>query len=262
MATLVTLIITKKPPPLTLTLPNITTYLTTTIPCAFTASLDIGISSYSLRIVSLAFYTMVKSSAPVFVLLSGFVFGVEEPSIKTFLTIFTIGSGIFLTTLTNTSFDKYGFFLISFASFMAGFRWAFVQFLIEKKKLQKNNILNTIRDLCLPICLLLLSLSLIFEGYTNIFTSEFFNTPNAIKKNVMVILGSGVLSFCLLCSEFLLVSYTSVVFLSVSGIFKELVIVFYSVCRKEVTMSRINYGGLFVSMVGMLMYNYCRKRQP
>jgi solute carrier family 35 protein C2 len=226
-----------------------------------TGAIDIGISSYSLRIVSLAFYTMVKSSAPVFVLLSGFVFGIEKPSFTLFLTIFTIGSGVFLTSMTKTTFDRKGFALILVASFMAGFRWAFIQYLMEKRKVKENGILTTVRGLCFPISLVLLILSLSFEGIKNILTSEFFNTNEAIQRNVVFILLSGSLSFFLLLSEFMLVSQTSVIFLSVSGIFKELVIVMWSVCRKDIILHGTNYLGLVITGLGILMYNYFRRKQ-
>ncbi|KAF7682808.1 Solute carrier family 35 member C2 [Astathelohania contejeani] len=234
---------------------KISEYLRSTLPCAVAGAIDIGISSYSLRSVSLAFYTMVKSSAPVFVLLSGFVFGIEAPSITLFLIIFLIGAGVFLTSMTGTHFNAHGFGLISMASFMAGFRWAFIQYLIQKRSMRKVGILFTIRDLCLPISVMLLALSATFEGLREIVTSEFFSTRRAITRNCGFIMLSGWLSFLLLLSEFLLVERTSVVFLSVAGIVKELIIVIYSVIRRDIQLHTINIIGLVVSIIGVLFYN-------
>ncbi|KAG0437912.1 putative sugar phosphate/phosphate translocator [Dictyocoela muelleri] len=228
------------------------------LPCAFTAALDIGMSSYSLRRVSLAFYVMVKSSAPVFILLSGFAFGIEKASLKMFFCIFLIGSGVCLTSMTNTIFDFNGFLLISMASFMAGFRWAFVQYIIEKKR--RSTLMETIKELCLPIALFLITFSLYFEGASNIIKSEFFSTPEAIKRNLFYIISSGIISFTLLVSEFLVVRNTSVIFLSVAGIIKELIIVCYSVFNRSVVMQPINYFGLMVSILGIIVYNYIRIR--
>ncbi|KAF9765011.1 putative sugar phosphate/phosphate translocator [Nosema granulosis] len=237
-----------------------TRYLYTTIPCAITGAIDIGLSSYSLRTVSLAFYTMVKSSAPVFILLSGFAFGIEKPSIMFFLIIFTIGAGVFLTSLKNTSFDLTGFGIISAASFMAGFRWAFIQYLLEKRKVINGGLYSTIRDLCLPISCFLFIISSKVEGLYEIINSEFFNTPRSACINFGMILFSGVLSFSLICSEFKLVSETSVMFLSVSSIVKELVIIVVSLYRKEIELSVINYSGLAISIFGIICYNFNRKK--
>jgi drug/metabolite transporter (DMT)-like permease len=53
---------------------------TTTTICAITTGLEIGLSTSSLKYVTLTFYTMVKSGAPIFVLLFAFITGIEKPS--------------------------------------------------------------------------------------------------------------------------------------------------------------------------------------
>ncbi|EOB12536.1 integral membrane protein [Nosema bombycis CQ1] len=237
-------------------------FLYTTIPCAITGAIDIGLSSFSLRTVTLAFYTMVKSSAPVFILLSGFAFGIEKPSIMFFLIIFTIGAGVFMTSMKNTSFDPKGFTLISAASFMAGFRWAFIQYLLEKRKVINGGLHSTIRDLCLPISCILFIMSSQVEGIYEILNSEFFNNSRSACINLGLITLSGILSFTLVYSEFLLVSETSVVFLSVSSIVKELVIIIVSLYRKEIQLSLLNYSGLLISIIGILCYNLKRRKRP
>lgn len=234
-------------------------YFGPAFPCAVAGAADIGLSSVSLRFVTLAFYTMVKSSAPVFILLSGFAFGIEKPSISFFLTIFTIGAGVFLTSIRNTSFDMVGFGVISLASFTAGFRWAFVQYLIRNQAVRREGIFATMRDLCLPISFLLLLISFAAEGLMEIATSKFFNTFDAALKNFGYISLCGLLSFTLLCAEFTLVSETSVVFLSVASIAKELMIILYAIATKEVALSTLNYIGLVVSIVGILIYNLTRR---
>lgn len=234
-------------------------YFGPAFPCAVAGAVDIGLSSISLRFVTLAFYTMVKSSAPVFILLSGFAFGIEKPSISFFLTIFTIGVGVFLTSIRNTNFDIAGFAVILLASFMAGFRWAFVQYLIRNQEVVREGIFTTMRNLCLPISFLLLLISFSVEGLMEIVTSKFFNTLDAALKNLGFILLCGLLSFMLLCAEFTLVSETSVVFLSVAGIVKELMIILYAIVTNEIALSTLNYMGLGVSIVGILIYNFSRK---
>ncbi|EEQ82475.1 hypothetical protein NCER_100807 [Vairimorpha ceranae BRL01] len=234
-------------------------YIYTTIPCAITGAVDIGLSSYSLRNVSLAFYTMVKSSAPVFILLSGMAFGIEKPSIRFFLIIFTIGLGVFMTSFKNSNFDFTGFGIISFASFMAGFRWAFIQYLLQKRGVKKGGMYGTIRDLSLPIACILFIMSYYNEGFIEIIQSEFFNNSKAAAKNLSFIIGSGILSFSLICSEFTLVSKTSVVFLSVSSIVKELIIIITSLYKKEIELNNINYIGLAISIIGIMCYNLKRK---
>lgn len=228
------------------------------MPCFLSASIDIGVSSYALRYVTLAFFTMVKSSAPVFILLVGFVLGIEKPSIFLFLLMFTIGTGVFLTSFKDTKFDMQGFLLISSASFMAGFRWAFIQYLIEKRNIENKCVVSTIRDLCFPISIILLFSSFYIEGIKNIIINEF--CQKRFLFNVGYIFTSGLLSFTLLVSEFYLVKNTSVIYLSMAGIVKELIVVTYSVAKREITLNFVNCVGLFVSLVGIICFNLTRNK--
>lgn len=229
-------------------------------PCVITASIDIGISSYALRHVSLAFYTMVKSSAPMFILLCGFAFGIEKLSLLLFLVMLTIGSGVFLTSMVDTNFNMYGFGLVSVASFMAGFRWAFVQYLIHKRRARRTNVVVTVQELCLPISIILLCSSSIAEGIVNIVKREFMANKRKALLNTGFILFGGCLSFVLLLAEFALVGHTSVVYLSMCGIVKEIMIVVYSVMRKKIKLGRINVVGLVISMAGIVLFNLTSRR--
>lgn len=223
------------------------------LPCALIAAFDIGLSSFSLRKVTLAFFTMVKSSAPVFILLCGFLFGIEKPSIFSFLIMFTIAAGVFLTSKVDTKFDTNGFCLITAASFMAGIRWAYVQLILRTH----SKALPTIGGLCLPIAILLLLMSACFEGIQTILKVEF--TMDRAFINIGFIVISGCVSFSLLLSEFVLVERTSVVYLSMAGIVKELTIVLVSVIRKEIVLNSVNSIGLVISITGIILFNLGRK---
>lgn len=225
------------------------------LPCAAIAAIDIGVSSYALRNISLAFYTMVKSSAPVFILLCGFALGIEKLSFFLFFLMFTIGGGVFLTSMVDTKFDRYGFGLVSIASFMAGLRWAFVQYLIHKRRVRKTGVTVTIQELCLPISILLLLCSCGMEGIPTIVRSEFLVSARKGVFNAGFIILSGCLSFSLILAEFALVDQASVIYLSMSGIVKELIIVVYSVMRNTISLSKVNVAGLFISIVGIILFN-------
>nr|ACI87874.1 triose phosphate transporter [Antonospora locustae] len=225
------------------------------LPCAVIAAIDIGVSSYALRNISLAFYTMVKSSAPVFILLCGFALGIEKLSFFLFFLMFTIGGGVFLTSMVDTCFDMYGFGLVSIASFMAGLRWALVQYLIHKKCVRSAGVTVTIQELCLPISILLLLCSCGMEGIPTIVRSEFLVNAQKSMFNAVFIILSGCLSFSLILAEFALVDQASVIYLSMSGIVKELIIIIYSVMRNTISLSRVNVAGLFISIAGIIIFN-------
>ncbi|KAF7698604.1 putative sugar phosphate/phosphate translocator [Cucumispora dikerogammari] len=313
--------------------------------CGLISSLDISLSVYSLRKSSLAFYTMIKSSSPIFILLNSFLLNVERPSIKKFIIIFLISSGVFLTTINNSSAkasSNNGFYTLLLASFIGGFRWAYVQYILQKKiskpgdldfitnlhlldeiepetisiqnknlsinklqpeaisiqnknplinKLQpeaipllkpypiddiqsiqnncpfddiqsiqnnyeisyfektlENNlhVLKIIKNLALPIFIFLLIISIIFEKpQLKVFEA----------CNMKVIIYSCVLSIILIYSEFSLVNISNVMYLSVAGICKEIVIIVYSVFFQNLRFSKLNGFGVFVSSIGILVFS-------
>jgi drug/metabolite transporter (DMT)-like permease len=63
-------------------MPSVKDYLLKVVPCGLATGLDIGLSNNSLKYITLSLYTMVKSSAPIFVLLFAFLFRLEKPTFK------------------------------------------------------------------------------------------------------------------------------------------------------------------------------------
>lgn len=48
------------------------------VPNGVSTGLDIGLSNYSLMLITLSFYTMCKSTTPVFLLIFAFLWGIER----------------------------------------------------------------------------------------------------------------------------------------------------------------------------------------
>ena len=48
------------------------------VPNGVSTGLDIGLSNYSLMLITLSFYTMCKSTTPVFLLTFAFIWGIEK----------------------------------------------------------------------------------------------------------------------------------------------------------------------------------------
>ena len=105
------------------------TYLSTSIPCGCVASFDIGMANLALVRISITFYTMIKASAPIFVLFFAFIFRIEQITIgvsffvflcfcleangvfKLVLVIGIISVGELLTVWGEVDFDVLGFIL-------------------------------------------------------------------------------------------------------------------------------------------------------
>jgi hypothetical protein len=64
----------------------------------------------------MTFYTMVKSSSPIFVVASAYVFGIEKITPALILTVLIISAGELLTVMGEVAFDLIGFLLVLSAS--------------------------------------------------------------------------------------------------------------------------------------------------
>merc|ERR1711907_130961 len=69
----------------------------TSIPCGIVTALDIGLSNLALVSITLTFYTMVKSSTPIWVLFWAYLFKIERITWPLIGVIAVIATGEFLT---------------------------------------------------------------------------------------------------------------------------------------------------------------------
>lgn len=148
-------------------------YFEKVLPCGIAGSIEIGLSNLSFIFVALSLYTMIKSSSPIFILLTSFAFGLEKPKLNLIIIISIIASGIMLAAIppnfagnqvdinsnqkiydivvgTNqTSKTKsykvfssesrtFGIFLVLAASAFSGIRWVLVQILMTSSTIEPN----------------------------------------------------------------------------------------------------------------------------
>ncbi|KAJ1971786.1 hypothetical protein H4R35_005058, partial [Dimargaris xerosporica] len=111
----------------------------TIFPCGFGSGLEIALGNGALVLITLSFYTMVKSSTPIWVLLFAFIFRLETPRWTLILQIFLICFGVFLTVVGETQFHLAGFLLVLGAAIVSGFRWSLTQILLQHKGLGLNH---------------------------------------------------------------------------------------------------------------------------
>ena len=102
-------------------------------PLFYRQGLDIGLSNTSLAFVSLSFYTMLKSTTPLFLLLFAILMGLERMSWRLAGVIAVISLGLFLLVEgeDESEFSLAGFFMVLSASALAGLRWAITQVLLQ-----------------------------------------------------------------------------------------------------------------------------------
>ncbi|TGO70354.1 hypothetical protein BOTNAR_0001g00290 [Botryotinia narcissicola] len=236
-------------------------YFTRIGPCGMATGLDIGLGNMSLKFITLTFYTMCKSSALAFVLLFAFVFRLEIPSWRLVGIIFTMTIGVVMMVFGEVDFSTKGFVLVIFAAFFSGFRWGLTQILLLRNPATSNPF-SSIFYLAPIMFVSLLVIATPVEGFPALW--EGLKALVEVKGPVfgpLLLLFPGCIAFCMTASEFALLQRTSVVTLSIAGIFKEVVTISAAGLVFHDPLTPINISGLFVTIGAIAAYNWIKIRK-
>ncbi|KFW71277.1 Solute carrier family 35 member C2, partial [Pygoscelis adeliae] len=224
---------------------------------ALSTSLDIGLSNWSFLYVTVSLYTMTKSSAILFILLFSLLFKLEEVRVALLLVVLLIAGGLFMFTYKSTQFNAQGFVLVLCASFLGGIRWTLTQILMQKADLGLQNPIDIMFHLQPLMFLGLFPLFAVFEGLPLSISEKRFHFHEAGMLFSLVgrkLFLGGILAFGLGFSEFLLVSRTSSLTLSIAGIFKEICILFLATHLLGDRLSLLNWLGFAVCLSGISLH--------
>ncbi|OBT52212.1 hypothetical protein VE04_08131 [Pseudogymnoascus sp. 24MN13] len=233
-------------------------YLTRLGPCGLSTGLDIGLGNMSLQFISLTFYTMCKSSALAFVLIFAFLFRLETPSVKLIAIIATMTIGVVMMVAGEVDFSPIGFTLVISAAFFSGFRWALTQILLLRNPATSNPFAS-IFYLAPIMFVSLLAIAIPVEGPSNLFAGlKILIDSKGPVLGPTILLAPGAIAFCMTASEFALLQRTSVVTLSIAGIFKEVVTILAAGRVFSDIMTPVNLGGLAITIAAIAGYNYVK----
>lgn len=201
---------------------------------------------------------MCKSSALAFVLLFAFLFRLETPSWKLVGIIVTMTGGVIMMVAGEVDFSTLGFILIISAAFFSGFRWGLTQILLLRNPATSNPF-SSIFYLAPIMFVSLLLIAIPVEGFPAL--AEGIKILVAAKGPILgpgLLLFPGAIAFCMTASEFALLQRTSVVTLSIAGIFKEVVTISAAGLIFHDKLTPINISGLFVTIGAIASYNYIK----
>ena len=232
-----------------------TFYATRIGPCGTATALDIGLGNFSLRFISLTFYTMCKSSVLAFVLLFAFLFRLESPTWKLCVIILFMTAGVIMMVAGEAAFNALGFALVMTASFCSGFRWSLTQILLLRNPATSNPF-SSLFFLTPVMFLALFLLALPIEGPANVIQGiKDLAAESGGFYSFVLIMFPGLLAFLMVSAEFALIMRTSVVTLSVCGIFKEVLTISAASVAFGDELSPINISGLVVTILSIAAYN-------
>ena len=233
-------------------------YLTRLVPFGTATSLDIGLGNMSLKFISLTFLTMCKSSALAFVLLFAFIFRLETPSVKLIIVIATMTVGVIMMVAGETAFNAVGFALVIASAFFSGFRWGLTQILLLRHPATSNPF-STLFFLTPVMFLSLILIAMAVEGPVQIANGlQALASAHGTGFGLVLLIFPGVLAFCMISSEFALLKRSSVVTLSICGIFKEVITISAAGVVFHDQLTAVNVTGLVVTISSIACYNYMK----
>ncbi|GKT83478.1 LOW QUALITY PROTEIN: triose-phosphate transporter [Colletotrichum tofieldiae] len=233
-------------------------YLTRIGPCGAATGLDIGLGNTSLKFITLTFYTMCKSSSLAFVLIFAFLFRLEKPTWRLVAIIATMTLGVVLMVSGEVEFKVSGFILVISAAFFSGFRWGLTQILLLRNPATSNPF-SSIFFLAPVMFLTLIVIAIPVEGSPP--SSRALVAEWGVIMTPLFLLFPGCIAFLMTASEFALLQRTSVVTLSIAGIFKEVVTISAAALVFNDRLTPINFVGLITTMGAIVAYNYIKITQ-
>nr|GMC70369.1 probable sugar phosphate/phosphate translocator At1g06470 [Ipomoea batatas]GMC72704.1 probable sugar phosphate/phosphate translocator At1g06470 [Ipomoea batatas]GMC76795.1 probable sugar phosphate/phosphate translocator At1g06470 [Ipomoea batatas]GME13017.1 probable sugar phosphate/phosphate translocator At1g06470 [Ipomoea batatas] len=236
-------------------------YFLRVVPTALGTALDVNLSNESLVFITVTFATMCKSAAPIFLLFFAFAFRLESPSFKLFGIILIISVGILLTVAKETEFQFWGFILVMLAAFMSGFRWTMTQILLQKETYGLKNPLTLMSYVTPVMALSTALLSLFLDPWNEFSKSHHFNSSWHITRSCLLMLFGGTLAFFMVLTEFILVSVTSAVTVTIAGVVKEAVTILVAVFYFHDEFTWLKGLGLGTIMVGVSLFNWYKYKK-
>ncbi|VFQ64419.1 unnamed protein product [Cuscuta campestris] len=231
-------------------------YCLRVVPTALGTALDVNLSNESLVFITVTFATMCKSAAPIFLLIFAFAFRLESPSLKLFGIILIISIGILLTVAKETEFQFWGFILVMFAALMSGFRWTMTQILLQKETYGLKNPLILMSYVAPVMTISTALLSLCLDPWREFSKSNHFNSSWHIARSCLLMLFGGSLAFFMVLTEFILVSVTSAVTVTIAGVVKEAVTILVAVFYFHDEFTWMKGIGLVTIMFGVSLFNW------
>ena len=204
---------------------------------------------------------MCKSSVLGFVLLFAILFRLERPSWKLAAIITTMTAGVILMVAGETVFDGLGFGLVMSAAASSGFRWSLTQILLLRNPATSNPF-SSIFFLAPVMFFTLLVIAIPVEKVGDLRAAfGALVDQRGLLLSMGILLFPGCLAFLMTASEFALLQRTSVVTLSICGIFKEVLTISTASIVFKDAISPVNASGLVVTIATIAYYNFVKIRE-
>lgn len=221
------------------------------IPCGLVTALDVGLSNLSLALITITFYTMIKSSAPIFVLTWAHIFKIEKITPKLVGVIAVIAVGEFITVAGEVNFVVVGFVLCLVATCCSGARWTLVQLKLQSMRPPLKTPIATMRLLSPSMFFAMLLISFAVERPWNEFSTI---GGNALWQTIGLGLGGGTIAIAMILCELYLIIEASAVIMMIGGVIKEMLTIIMGVSAFGDDMNATKIVGMCIVFLGVILY--------
>ncbi|XP_059630758.1 UDP-galactose transporter 1-like [Cornus florida] len=221
-------------------------------PMSFVFCVNIVLGNVSLRYIPVSFMQTIKSFTPATTVFLQWLVWRKYFDWKIWASLVPIVGGILLTSITELSFNMFGFCAALFGCLATSTKTILAESLLHGYKFDS---INTVYYMAPFATMILAGPALLLEGSGVLL---WFHSQQSLVSPLTIIFGSGVLAFCLNFSIFYVIHSTTAVTFNVAGNLKVAVAVTCSWLIFRNPISAMNAIGCTVTLVGCTFYGYVR----
>ncbi|KAK9270575.1 hypothetical protein L1049_026156 [Liquidambar formosana] len=221
-------------------------------PMSFVFCINIVLGNVSLRYIPVSFMQTIKSFTPATTVVLQWLVWRKYFDWRIWASLVPIVGGILLTSVTELSFNMFGFCAALFGCLATSTKTILAESLLHGYKFDS---INTVYYMA-PFATMILAVpAIVLEGSGVI---GWFHTHPSPAHALIIIFSSGVLAFCLNFSIFYVIHSTTAVTFNVAGNLKVAVAVLVSWMIFRNPIPYMNAVGCGVTLVGCTFYGYVR----
>lgn len=225
-------------------------YLRAIVPIGFLFSGSLVCSNMVYLYLSVAFIQMLKAAAPVAVLLTGWAWGVEQPSQSRLINVLFIVFGVGLASFGEIAFSLTGFLFQLGGIVFEAMRLIMIQVLLKGDG-QKMDPLVSLYYFA-PVCASMNFVVALFTEFRSFHVADLYNT------GFWLLLLNAVVAFMLNISSVCLIGKTSGLVMTLTGILKNILLVGASVMIWQTSITPMQFFGYAIALAGLVYYSLGR----
>ena len=229
------------------------------LPVGLAFAISLWLSNAAYLFISVAFIQMIKASTPVAVLLGSFALGLEAPTYRLFAYILTISIGIGTACFGQSDPNFVGALIQFSAIFAEALRLCLINKLLVAEGI-KFNAVSTLYYMAPACAICLLPAWLIFSGEFGKLVAVGF-APVFENIGIPLLMLNSSVAVALTLSSIALISYTSALTMNIAGVFKDLLLILWSVAMSGAVVTTTQYMGYTIAVIGVWCYSTYKRAQ-